>query len=341
MTEVWSRSSDRSSKFKFKTKMKQVRGIVWIPPTDSMKNEWSSNRRICRLISKLERLQDLQVIKGQTRKKHDVFLLTKHRENQSMKISAIPMEKWCGEETVSSGSEFLVCPCSWFWFVSNRFLKCYLHWKVSEEVKAATRLPPERWKRNKINKTSRDFSFLYVFMRYCPLKRHAWQPGLPIYLFDNNNECLLMKWSDSATQAKWLTVRVFEMPLSKSKMITRKTPSKKPYTRMVQWKWPSVLRGTRAWTSSNYTSSALRFHKTLKSAEVGKIFLLLYFSVIHFQLVIAGGILILTSWCCRFTPSWRHTVTSLRKQVLIRCQKSFTYNIKYIKHREENWKYDA
>jgi len=58
-----------------------------------MKNGWSSNRRICRLISKLERLQDLQVIKGQTRTKHDVFLLTKHRENQFIKISAIPMDK--------------------------------------------------------------------------------------------------------------------------------------------------------------------------------------------------------------------------------------------------------
>ena len=43
--------------------------------------------------------------------------------------------------------------------MSKRFLKCYLHLEVSEEVKAATRLPPESGKRNKISNTSRVISF--------------------------------------------------------------------------------------------------------------------------------------------------------------------------------------
>ena len=103
----------------------------------------------------------------------------------------------------------------------------------------------------------------------------------------------------------------FKLSLSKSKLITTKTPHKKSYARMIQWKGPSVLCRTRGWRSSNYTSFALRFHKTLKSAEVSKVFLLLYFFVIRFQLIIAGGILIFASWCCRFTPGWRYTVTSL------------------------------
>lgn len=125
------------------------------------------------------------------------------------------------------------------------------------------------------------------------------------------------KWSDSATQTKWLwqyELLAFEMPLVKSKMITTKTLHKKTHARMIQWKWASVLCGARGWTSSYYSFSSLGFHKTLKPAEVSKIFLFLYFSMIGFQLVITGGVFIFTSWCWRLTPGWRYTVTSLRNK---------------------------
>lgn len=93
----------------------------------------------------------------------------------------------------------------------------------------------------------------------------------------------------------------------------KKKMIKKSYTRVVQWKWSSVLSRARGWTSSPFS---LCFNKTLKSAEVSKILLLLYFSMILFHfLFAAGGILIFVSWCCWFAPRWRYTVTSLKNKI--------------------------
>ena len=103
----------------------------------------------------------------------------------------------------------------------------YLHWEVSEKEKASTR-PPERGKRNKI-KHHGIFRFLTrklgllidVHNQDCPyihsIKRKQ----------NYKNEMVGFCYADQVT----MTVRdmAFKMPLGKSKMITAKTPHKKPY----------------------------------------------------------------------------------------------------------------